>query len=189
MNPDGAVAEGVAAAAAAAVAVAASSALGWLWTMSRLAVAGVKPLSELYPGHPSVLKRASLLGLSGPSCRSRFSPSCASAWHSLGLDQEAAHNTYSTNTYASRMHCTGFVHHRDLFSIQEFRGCCTSDTCQGGSHAIENNGEREDGGCGRMGPTLRFLYLLFGCPAVADPPAVLVARLVRISSMSCSAVD
>lgn len=36
--------------------------------------------------------------------------------------------------------------------------------------------------------TLRFLYLLLGCPVVPDPPAVLVARLVRIISMSCSAV-
>jgi len=44
--------------------------------------------------------------------------------------------------------------------------------------------------CGAgMKLTLRFRYLLFGCPAEAVPPAVLVARLVRISSMSCSAVD
>jgi hypothetical protein len=37
--------------------------------------------------------------------------------------------------------------------------------------------------------TLLFLYLLFGWPVAVVPPAALVARLVRMISMSCSAVD
>ena len=193
MNPGGAVAEEavvVVVVVVVAAAAASSSALRRLpMGTSRWAVVHVMLLTDFFPGHPSVLMRASLLGLSAPSSRSRPSPSCASAWHNLSHDQEAAHDTYNVCTYANRMRCTVFVHHQGLFSIQEFRGYCMNGTCRGESHAIENDSERAKRGSAGTEPTLRFLYLLFGCPAVADPPAVLVARLVRISSMSCSAVD
>ena len=134
MNLDGAVAEEAVVVAAAA----SSSALRCLMMVtSRWAVVHVMVLTGFFPGRPSVLMRASLLGLSAPSSRSRPSPSCASAWHNLSHDQEAAHDTYNVFTYASRMRCTMFVHHQDLFSIQEFRGCCKSGTCREESHAIE----------------------------------------------------
>lgn len=143
-------------------------------------------LTEFFPNHPSVLMRAGPRGLYVPSCRSHFSPSCASTWHNLSHDQDRTGYIYRVNTYANRMHCIMFLHRRGLFSIREFRECCTSGICQGEWHA-----KREISGvrCGAgMRLTLRFRYLLFGCPAEAVPPAVLVARLVRISSMSCSAV-
>lgn len=92
------------------------------------------------------------------------------------------------NTHEDRRRCTGFLPHQAHVSIPESPGCYTNGTCPGALLAVRAQGYKA-GIWHRSGRvrTLRFRYLLLGCPDVLWPE--LVARLLRIISMSCSAVD
>mgnify|MGYP007051657671 CR=1 FL=1 len=96
-------------------------------------------------------------------------------------------------TYAAHRHYIAFLHHRGLFSTLEFLGYYTNGTCPVAKHAgpgisinMPSRGTTR-GDYKVWTLTLRFLYLLFG-PAEAAAEAVVDALLVRIISMSCSAV-
>lgn len=85
------------------------------------------------------------------------------------------------------MHCKESAHHQGHAATLAFLGYYMSDTCQEVWHAGGLAENRDTIDIQRTALTLRFLYLLFGWPGALPP--VLVARLLRMISMSASAVD